>query len=64
MPKILLIEDDKTLRRLIKQELEKQGYSTLVVDDFHQLESRLPTLKADLVLLDLSLPYMRCPLSS
>jgi DNA-binding response OmpR family regulator len=57
MRSILIIEDDKILRRELGALLEKHGYSVIVTEDFeHALEFALEQ-NPHLILLDLNLPY-------
>jgi len=54
--KILIIEDDKFLRRLITQKLTKEGYDTSEAADGEEGIKKVKEEKPDLVLLDLILP--------
>ena len=54
---ILLVEDDETIVRILKQELEKWGFEVGVVNDFNQVLSIFLEEKPQLVLMDLVLPY-------
>ena len=54
--KILLVEDDKFLRELMTQHMEKEGFEVVGVVDGEEALKRLETEKPDLVLLDLILP--------
>jgi DNA-binding response OmpR family regulator len=54
---ILIIEDDKTLRRELGTLLEKHGYAVIATDDFeHAVEFAL-SQDPHLILLDLNLPF-------
>jgi len=57
MFKIMVIEDDKKLRELIADSLDKYGYSTYIVEDFLNIEASFTKEKPQLVLLDINLPY-------
>ena len=58
MSKILIIEDDEKLRKELKIFLEKNGYQVIVLENFENtIEESLKT-KADLILLDINLPYI------
>ncbi|MDP4092003.1 MAG: response regulator transcription factor [Bacillota bacterium] len=57
MYKILVIEDDEALRKLVCQYLDKYGYITVKATDFHNIDSYIEKTEADLVLLDINLPY-------
>ena len=56
MVKILIIEDDKFLRELISQKLEKAGYEVCEAIDGEEGIKQVKTENPDLVLLDLILP--------
>lgn len=55
--KILIIEDDSKLRKEIKTVLEGYDYLTTLVEDFHKVEEIFYREQADLVILDINLPY-------
>ena len=54
--KILIIEDDKFLRRVITQKLTKEGYEISEAIDGEKGLKKLEEEKVDLILLDLILP--------
>jgi DNA-binding response OmpR family regulator len=54
--KILIIEDDKFLRDLIVQKLQKEGYAIVEAVDGEEGVSRAREEQPDLLLLDLILP--------
>lgn len=56
--KILIIEDDKFLRDLIVQKLQKEGYVVVEAVDGEEGVAKAREDQADLVLLDLILPGM------
>ena len=53
---ILVIEDDPSLRELLRQNLEFEGYRTSVAMDGKQGLSMAESLSVDLIILDLMLP--------
>jgi CheY-like chemotaxis protein len=61
MKRILLVDDDKHIQRLLQQELTDDGYSTLAVSNGKEA---LPYIdgkngnKPDLIILDLRMPKM------
>lgn len=57
MYKILVIEDDIRLNKLITEYLQKYRYEVIDIQDFKNVEIELEKSKADLVLLDINLPY-------
>jgi DNA-binding response OmpR family regulator len=57
MKKILVVDDESSILRIIKHSLEKSGYSVVCYDNL--LELRLNELNAyDLLILDVMLPKM------
>lgn len=56
MKKILLIDDDPELRRLLATFLDRHGYDTLLLPDTQQLDAFLTRYQPRLVVLDLMLP--------
>ena len=59
MTKIMIVEDETALVTLLKYNLEKQGYETVVVMDGKDVISTAITEKPDLVLLDWMLPNVQ-----
>ena len=58
MAKILIVEDEKQIVKLLKYNLEKEGYSTLLAADGDAGLALARKSKPDLILLDLMLPKM------
>jgi two-component system, response regulator, stage 0 sporulation protein F len=61
MKRILLVEDDKNIQRLLEEELQEEGYSIDVVPDGKEALSYLEDKngkKPDLIILDLRMPKM------
>lgn len=57
MYRIMLIEDDPQLSELVKENLERYGYSVTVPKQFSNIEEEFIDACPDLVLLDIHLPY-------
>ncbi|MBU3199887.1 response regulator transcription factor [Clostridium estertheticum] len=57
MYKILVIEDDIRLNKLVTEHLQKYRYDVTYIQDFKNVEVELENSKADLILLDINLPY-------
>ncbi|MGL4107525.1 response regulator transcription factor [Clostridium sp. LP20] len=57
MFKIMIVEDDKSLRKNIVHFLESKGYSLYQVNDFKYVEGYFDSINPHLVLLDINLPY-------
>lgn len=56
MYKILIIEDDFTIAKLISNHLSNWGYETKFIEDFHNIMDTFNTYAPDLVLTDINLP--------
>ena len=56
MKKILIIEDDSTLREELRLLLENGGYAPCIATDFENAADEAARLRPDLVLLDILLP--------
>lgn len=54
--KILVVDDDKALRDLLKRYLTENGYEPLVVKDGIEMHALLANTTPDLIILDLMLP--------
>jgi two-component system response regulator protein BraR/BceR len=57
MQKIYLVEDDPTIVTVLADYLRQWGYECYAATKFDQIVSEFQTIKPDLVLLDISLPY-------
>lgn len=55
--KIAIAEDNGTTRRELSRLLASHGYETILSDNFEDLADQLTGLSADLILLDVNLPY-------
>jgi DNA-binding response OmpR family regulator len=58
MPKILVIEDEKNLRILYKQDLERDGFVVVTAATAPEGLAMLETEEPDLVVMDIRLPGM------
>ncbi len=56
MGNILIVEDDPNIRKLVRVNLVKRGYTVVEAEDSHQAMARFQAEAIDLVLLDLVLP--------
>ena len=56
MGNILIVEDDPNIRKLVRVNLVKRGYTVSEAEDSHQTIELFQSLPVDLVLLDLLLP--------
>jgi two-component system, OmpR family, KDP operon response regulator KdpE len=56
MGHILIVEDDPSIRKLVRVNLEKRGYTVSEAEDSHQAIALFDEVSVDLVLLDLVLP--------
>ncbi|WP_025023184.1 response regulator transcription factor [Companilactobacillus nodensis] len=56
MAKIMIVEDDQSIAKLISENLEKWQIDTHIIEDFNQVMEEFNDYKPDLVLLDINLP--------
>ncbi len=56
MKKILIVEDEKTLGQIFKEELEDLGYSVDITETGNSAIGYIRNTKPDLVILDINLP--------
>ncbi|MFF2242163.1 response regulator transcription factor [Bacillus thuringiensis] len=54
--KIMIIEDERTIREMMAETIEKWGYDTVKVEDFDQVLSIFLKENPQLVLMDINLP--------
>lgn len=57
MYKILIVEDDETIARLLREHLEKWGYQARCAEDFKQVGKEFKEYAPHLVLMDIGLPF-------
>ena len=57
MAKILMIEDDETICKELKNLLEDNNYEAVVLSDFKNALKEILEINPDLILLDIHLPY-------
>lgn len=58
MPKILIVEDDKKLRKELEIFLGKNGYEIQSIENFENTISEIQNQQMDLILLDINLPNL------
>jgi CheY-like chemotaxis protein len=58
MKTILVVDDDKNLRRLYKAELESEGYRVLLADNGRRAFELVQSENPDLVIMDIRMPEM------
>ena len=58
MYKIMVVEDDEKIARILCNYLEKYGYQAVCSCNFHDIKSEFLSISPELVLLDINLPYM------
>ncbi|MBT3545839.1 MAG: response regulator transcription factor [Saprospiraceae bacterium] len=56
MKRILLVEDEAQIQKLVKMNLEIEGYEVIAQDDGHNVLHTLESEHIDLIILDLMLP--------
>ncbi|WP_442603632.1 response regulator [Paenibacillus sp. KN14-4R] len=54
--KILIIEDDQDISRIIKDYIEKNGYEVYIANDGNEAWQSIESLKPDFIILDIMLP--------
>ena len=58
LKKILIIEDDLSLAKELKELLDNAGYSSNVIKDFKNVLENIFNFLPDLILLDINIPYI------
>jgi CheY-like chemotaxis protein len=58
MPKILIVEDDESLRDVYREEFESEGFIVETANDGHEGVERMAFFLPEVVLLDLMMPKM------
>ena len=58
MKKILIIEDEKSIREELKSLLENASYGVITIENFENLLDQMLKIECDLILLDINIPYM------
>ena len=56
--KVLIADDEISIRRLYERELKKEGYEVLTAENGQQALQQVQTQKPDLVILDIRMPGM------
>ena len=57
MYKVLIVDDDLIISREIKKALDNWGYESKITEDFKNVLNEFIEFKADIVLLDIGLPF-------
>ena len=58
MKKIMVVEDEKTIRLLYKEELEDDGFVVELAKNGEEALEKLPLFNPDLITLDIKMPGM------
>lgn len=58
MDKILIVEDEETIRCELSDLLKNSGYEPLILQDFQNAEKKILLLNPNLILLDINIPYI------
>ncbi len=56
--KILAVDDEKNIVRLVQVNLERQGYEVVTANDGKEALEKVESERPDLVVLDVMMPYM------
>jgi len=56
--KILAVDDEKHIVRLVQVNLERQGYEVVTANDGKEALEKVESERPDLVVLDVMMPYM------
>jgi len=57
-PTILVVDDDEVMRSALKRILESEGYHIIMAEDAMELSKVLESTSLDLILLDVTLPWV------
>ncbi len=57
-PRILAVDDEKHIVRLVQVNLERAGYEVHVAYDGRETLEKVPEVKPDLIVLDVMMPHM------
>lgn len=58
MKKIMIVEDDKTIREELYYLLSNSNYEPILINDFKNSKDEIIDSNADLILLDINIPYL------
>jgi CheY-like chemotaxis protein len=58
MKKILVVDDEESIRYLFREELEEEGFAVEVAKNGEEALQKLPLFKPDLITLDIKMPGM------
>jgi two-component system response regulator VicR len=55
--KILIIEDDNIISKIMDFVLKKEGYETFISQDGHDAINQIAAMQPDLIITDIMIPY-------
>lgn len=58
MKKILIVDDEDSIRLLYKEELEEEGFAVELAKNGREALEKLPLFRPDLITLDVKMPVM------
>ncbi len=58
MKKIMIVDDEESIRLLYKEELEEEGFVVELAENGEEALEKLPAFKPDLITLDIKMPGM------
>ena len=56
MPKVLIVDDERNLRRLYREDLHREGYDVVTAETVDECLVKLDEERPDLVVLDIRMP--------
>lgn len=57
MKKIIIVEDDFSISKELKELLDNSGYEAFILENFQDAKNEILKLMPDLILLDINIPY-------
>lgn len=58
MKRILIIDDDQSICKELKELLDNSGYEGIILNDFSDVIAKIESINLDLILLDINIPFV------
>lgn len=58
MKRILIIDDDQSICKELKELLDNSGYEGIILNDFFDVIAKIESINPDLILLDINIPFV------